>query len=542
VDLAGETVAIQTPTGLELRATADGHLLATISAPIASWRLATDGTYVTAASSFGLTAWSPAGAVLVTRSGDYSHAALFAAPDEIRVALGAAGNDVIEAIAVATGTTSVSAQFSGAFNSWFVDGERFFTNVGNTVWIYSKAAVQQELTTLPSIGNLTGQGNWFWIGGQAPNYNLAVYAVGGSTSAAANYSGVAIASGMTIGMLDPSSGHVTIVNLSGATPSSVDYTVPHAHLGAYAAGTGASWLVGGRYGVVLDGSTLSATPQYFGFGQALSIVGSSSRAVIATASGKILSFNASTKALETVIPFAASTVELSSDGSVLAAMATTIDYQYSLDRSVLIYSLPSGSTTYTFPDTYNSSTAYQFDVALSGSGTTLERLFISGAREVTGTSGSPTIWSDTAACCDLAPLSEDGSLIAEPVSGGANIFKNGSLTTAVPGVPAGWLMNNRLYVNLWGYPPGEGGGTYSWRGCAIYDDSGHQLGTCSLPELDHVRSITADTFYSPSTNAIYSISSNTATWTTSSPNRGIGAVAGEFVVFASGATIRAEPY
>src|SRR6185312_1047625 len=70
VDLAGETVAIQTPTGLELRATADGHLLATISAPIASWRLATDGTYVTAASSFGLTAWSPAGAVLVTRSGD----------------------------------------------------------------------------------------------------------------------------------------------------------------------------------------------------------------------------------------------------------------------------------------------------------------------------------------------------------------------------------------------------------------------------------------------------------------------------------------
>src|SRR4029079_5937397 len=95
-DIAGSVFVLQTQTGLEVRSATAGQVVSTIAAPIAWWKLASDGSYVTAGSATGLTPWSPRGTSLLSKSGDYSQAVVYAAPAEIRIAKGAAGTDVIE--------------------------------------------------------------------------------------------------------------------------------------------------------------------------------------------------------------------------------------------------------------------------------------------------------------------------------------------------------------------------------------------------------------------------------------------------------------
>ncbi len=68
VDLEGSTIVLQTSSGLEVRASADGHVLAEIPGTFSWWKLARDGSYVCAGNATGLSAWSPAGALQFTRS------------------------------------------------------------------------------------------------------------------------------------------------------------------------------------------------------------------------------------------------------------------------------------------------------------------------------------------------------------------------------------------------------------------------------------------------------------------------------------------
>ncbi len=540
VDLAGATAVIQLPTGLEIRAASDGRVLSTIDTQISSWKLATDGTYVSATSAAGLSAWAPSGVVRVARPGDYSKALMFAAPSEIRVAKGPAGDDVIETVSTAGGASAISPRFQGLFNSWFVDGERFLTNVSTNVWVFSKDAVQLDLTSLPNVENLTGQGNWFWI---TKNYKAVVYAVGASSTPAGTYgystSTNVVASGTTFAALDPGFGRLTIVDLSGPILSSAEYIVPHAYLQTYAAGPGASWLVGNRYGVVLDGASLAGTPKYFGYGQAWSIAGSSERVVVATASGKILSFDARTKALESTISFSSSHVELSSDGTVLAAAENSNDAQYLPDRSIEIYSMPGALPTYTWTYSFP-----QFGhLSLSASGLVLEH-----EGEVSSPTGGPVVWTrppKNPAPDDVLQirLSPSGSLIAfsngplDPTAA-TQVFRNGVLSTAMPGSPVEWLTETRVLVNT--YINTKVGVRYD--ACFIYDDLGNKMSSPALPELRRVQSLGADSLYSPDKNSIFSVTTGAATWTTSTPSRSVGAVAGPFVVFASGAVVRAEPH
>jgi hypothetical protein len=191
VDLAGPTIAIGLPNGLELRSSLDGHLQAIIASPMIDtplgnnpqgntwWKLASDGTYVCAGSANGLSIWNTAGQLILSRPGNYSAAQAFAAPGQVQVALGAAGQNVIETISTTVGTPSVGPTFSGTFNSWFVDGQRFFTNTGTTVWTYSANGIQQSIVSLPTIEQLAGQGNWFWTyQASTLGYPLNIYAVG----------------------------------------------------------------------------------------------------------------------------------------------------------------------------------------------------------------------------------------------------------------------------------------------------------------------------------------------------------------------------
>lgn len=196
--LAGAVVAIGQTNGIEMRSSIDGHQIAIIASPgfidpsdasiKAWWKLSTDGTYLCAGSPTGLNVWSASGQLLFSRHGDYSAAVTFASANQIQIASGAAGENVIETISIPGGTSSVSTAFSGTFNSWFLDGQRFLTNTGTTVWVYSNASVQQSIISLPTIQNLVGQGNWI------STYSMPtvqVYAVGANSPRQLTTSGLA---------------------------------------------------------------------------------------------------------------------------------------------------------------------------------------------------------------------------------------------------------------------------------------------------------------------------------------------------------------
>ena len=447
VELAAQTVVVETVDGLEVRASADGAVLSTIAGAFSWWKVASDGSYICAGTSSGLSVWSRLGQTLITRPGDYSTARVFAAAGEVRVALGPAGQNVVETISLATGTSSVSPPFQGQFHSWFLDGERFLTNVLTTVWTYSRNGVQQDLASLPTSQNLVGQGGWFWTFQRG---SLSLYAVGASASPTATYEGVnnAVPSGMTIGAFFGDS-EVGVIDLSGPTPSIADHVLPIAYTSAYGASSSSKWLVGNRHGVVLDGASLSGAPRCFGVGAAWSIAGSAERIAVATALGRILFFNARTKVLEGSIESFSSKLALSSDGSILAAENFS-------DTSIKIFSLPSATETYRW-----SYASELVNFSLSGSGTALgQTLAVSpgSTRQVTAPTGGPLVWSEPSPLPLSAPLrlSTDGTLIAASIIDpiveitqemGTSIFLNGRFVTAVSGLAAGWIDNGRLLVN-----------------------------------------------------------------------------------------------
>jgi hypothetical protein len=566
-DHAGQVLVTETASGLESRSAADGSLVATIKVSASWWALATDGSYICTGDSKGLTVWSTAGSMITARAGDYSNAVAFAAPAEVRVALGPAGTNVVEAISVPAGASSPSPAFQGQFNSWFLDGERFLTNIGNTVWTYSKAGVQQDLTSVSSVLSLTGQGAWFWTTGNVSGLNI--YKVGASGTPAASYPGGAdppLASGLTI--LVPQRGSANMIDLSGSAPTMVTYPMPVSPT-AYGAVSSSQWMVGNGWGLLLDGASVGSTPRYFGYGIAMSIAGSTQRVALATALGKVLFLNAATRSLEGTmdlpglsgLPVSESLypkLSLSSDGTVLAVAANLSGS--SQDLSIYIYSLPSASLTYrwAYPTPYPSP-QYPVDMTLSGSGTVLGQVIqqcgvapsCSASRQVTAPTAGAVIWSDSSQSGQPIRLSPDGTLIAASSAqdstdggrngtAGTNIYRNGTLVTAVPGWPVGWVDNNRILVNSYS---GTGAGAY--KGSALYDSSGVQLATPSLPELGQnggeIQSAGADSVYDVFWNSIFSVKTGTPTWV-SAPGSGVGAAAGSRIVFVSGNQVFSQPY
>ena len=329
IDMAGQTVVDGIPNGLEVRAQSDGHLLSTIAypelnvltittsgAPIAAngswWKLASDGSYICIGSNAGLSIYTPAGQIVASKSGDYSKANSFAAPGQVLVALGPAGQNVIEAISAADGTSTISPQFSGQFSSWFLDGTKFLTTLSTTVWVYSNSGVQQAIVQLPSIADLTGQGNWIWSYGSssATDTSLYIYAIGSDTPALSFNGAVGgaaptfITSGTTLGVTADGYPQMSVIDLSGSTPTQTNYTLPISVFGpAFAASSSSEWVVGNSHGVLLDGASLSSTPRYFGQGQLWSIAGSSGSVAMSTAIGTISVFDPYPATLEETINF-----------------------------------------------------------------------------------------------------------------------------------------------------------------------------------------------------------------------------------------------
>jgi hypothetical protein len=542
-DVAGTVAVIQTPTGFDLRSASDGHLIASPSFAISSWNLASDGSYFSAQGAAGLSAWSASGGVLITRTGDYSKAVVFASPTAIQVAAGAAGANVVETIDVASTNSSIGPAFSGAFSRWFATGDHFITQVGNTSTIYSSASMQQQIIALADTAGIQGAGNWFWhIGGSNV---VDIYALGGTTPAASfsALSGLAQTSATTLGLLgDPTS--VKIIDLSGGTPTMSSFPIPITGSSVYAASSAAHWLVGNQLGVILDGGGLPATARYLSYGRALSITGSDSRVAVSTASGRIVYFDATSLSLQGTLQQFSAKLQLSTDGSVLAAQGSNFTLQSTPDYSLNVYALPANTLTAHWPYGMVNPTAVAvpYNMVLSGSGTVLGQVLSNNTRQVSGIDpGSGVIWMDTLS--GTLRLSPNGTLIAaetgnDPTTDGANIVNNGVLTKAVAGWPVGWMDNDRLITNIYDPTQAHIGGQI-YQHATIYDHTGTTVGTSMIPEVHEFQPLTADTLYSDELNSILSLSTGATAWMSGDSPRGIGAVAGQYVVFSSGARVLA---
>jgi hypothetical protein len=560
VNLAGAVAVIQTSTGLEIRAASDGHVLAEIPTTISWWQVASDGSYVCAGNQTSLSAWSSTGQVLFSKAGDYSNAVTFAAAAQLQVGLGAAGASVIETISVPGGTSALSPVFQGTFQSWFLDGSSFFSALNGTVWVYSSLAVQRELIALATTSGPTGQGNWFWTLNDNGVFNL--YAVGNNTQPAVSENlgdaALAVPSGSTIGLIPYALGQVSVLDLSGATPVETTFSTPLSQLSAYAAISSSVWAVGNVDGVLLDGSGLPAQSRYLDFGIAWSFAGSASNVAIATGSGRILYFDTASGALQTTIDFWSSAVSLSADGTVLAAAADSRDFQYRTDRTINIYSMPTATVLSSYPYSY-SSNSYPTYVALSGSGTVLGELFLANisapapcdAQAIMAISGA-SVWCDTVGNVTQIELSPDGTLVAaatgiESSSSVTNIYKNGTLATAVMGWPTAWLDNSRLLVD---FSAAEGMAGDVFDGAIIYDAAGTKLASLPmLPETLGAQIVSPTSVYLPSSNTIYAETGGTLLWSSTSGPRtalsgdeGTGVVSGSRVVYPVGSVVVAEPY
>jgi hypothetical protein len=567
VDIAGSTVAIALPNGLELRSSIDGHLFTTIASsflnpPVASgywWKLAADGTYVCGGTKAGMAVWDISGNLLASRQGDYSTAKAFAAPGQVQIALGPAGANVIETISTSNGTSSTGPVFSGNFNSWFYDGQRFLTNLGTTVWTYSAASVQQGTASLPSFQNLAGNGNWFYTYSNSSTDPLIIYPVGGSVASSTipfgqDYS--VIAASNSLGIFNPVTGAVGVVDLSGSTPVKADYPATVHWPLAFTANSANQWAVGGDDGVILDGASISPTARYFGYGQVRSIAANSSYIALALGNGTIPYFSTSSLDSVNTINSYSSSLAMSSTGSVLAALSGS---------TLNIYSLPSGSVSSSWPPQGSAGTFPLSTFTMSADGSTLGLIFVdpnSGhtTREVVPTAGGAAIWSDSpSSSFGFIQLSPDGSMFAvSDYFFSARLFTGGQVTASLPGNTLGWIGSSHFLTNVF-----NSQGAYTlYSGNAIYDKTGTLTSKVNIPLIPlnsvvpgggnypgpvyypptSVLPISSSSIYYPPQNTIYSLTTGSPLYTSPLTSTGVGAIAGSQVVFATNNRVVVDTY
>lgn len=559
ISLEGNTAAMRSDDSLVLLDAASGAGLASIGiagGPIRWWRLSSDGSYVAAATDTNLTVWSRTGGSLFTIPGNYSSAKAFGAPAELRIGGGPAGASVVENLVVPSGTSTLTAAHQGTFHSWFDDGEKFLSNVGTTVWVYSREATQLDLATLDTLEELHGQGEWFWTHSWAPKF-VKIYRVGASATPAAthNFTNLTrvIPSGDTLGAINASDPLMSVIDLSGATPERTDFTTTTRQMRSYAAASASDWVVGADLGIMF-GEVSVPSPQLYSYGEARSIAANADTIAVATSSGRLLQFDAQTHALTREIPQPASKIKISADGTrIVGGPLPTHPPQlgfdfYAANLALRVYSLQSGNLLQEWPTGGpDFDRTMDFDVASAADA--LARTIYRGAgptddvREVTTLADNP-LWANVIPGGHRIYLSPNGMVTAidgvgAPTPPGVNLYTNGTISGAVPGFMAGWLDDARLVVNR--YVPGVPVGTFVFDHVEVISTAGVTQSTLNIPLVSDLQPVSATSFYVPSRNIIYDAGSGSAIWSSTASTRGVGAVAGSRVVFASGSTVRIEP-
>jgi hypothetical protein len=582
--LAGPTVVFQTNTGLEVRSSATGSVLAEITVQPAWWKLASDGSYVCAGNGSQLACWSPAGQLLFSEAGNYFTTNALAIPSGLLVAMGPAGNGVIETVSSSTWTSSVGAPFQGTFYAWFVDGSQFLTTdaTSNTVYEYSLSSVIEGSAALSSLQGLFGQGNWIWTAQASVVINnvvqsnvVTVYEVGYSATPAATFtlSSEYVPIGTFIAAILGSS--LTVVDLSGASPVETNYTLPIAAPlpGAfeplaflYVGISPSQFMESSGNGVLVDGSVPGA-PRIFAYGSVIGIAGSTARAVFTTESGNTFSYSTTTDAFERTVNLNSNQpVALSADGSVLAALDTS--------GNINIYSLPGWTLINSFPS--SNATAAPISVVLSASGTTLgEQLSNGSTQSMPTTGGSPTSYPGPGPILlspngTLAAVASESlsTLFQSPnqvyIAPSTAVYQNGALLTTLNGYPVGWLDNSRLLVN--NYQDGCDGlmlAFICYEGTTLYGPtgiilaappigmSGNNEGLGEDGEIVSLQVVSSDLVFGPPYTEVISITAGTGTWASADPCGGpptyytytcFNAFAGSAVLFVSGNWVIAQPY
>ena len=595
-DMAGPTLALRVSGGFQFRSSADGHVLSTIPFPASTlgsswsypWQLAPDGSYLATETESGLFVYNPSGQLLFFW-GNYflygvNQPSLFAAPGQVQI-----GSSAIQIVSVPGGITTFGPTYLGEFLAWFADGTKFLTKDANSIYTYSTSGALLGTNPLPDLadGTLGGSGNWIWMYSPSlPVASVSVYPINSITPALAVVRADivrVIPSGTSLAILYDDH-TLSVIDLSGSTLTQTDYAVPavnHAIVSSvdtFAAASATQWVASfGSSGLIVDGASLpSTTPRYLGgVGKVLSIAGSPNNVAISTGSGQVFYFDPAYTTPQGAVDLTSGNVQLSSDGSVLAAS--------SQDDSLLnIYSMPSGSVSNTFTYSAQSAPGLLSNYNLAASGTTVAQIETFSpptnsprvSLEVTPVSGSPTILSLPNSSVNSVLLSPDGTLAAVNYTSTVPIYQNGQLITTISDAnnqtdtfAVGWIDNSRLLVNHYTWtphtcfpppcfplPPPP---SWVYSGSTIVSPTGAVLATTPLPELHSIQSVTSDAIYEPIQNVIYSLTTGRAVWTSPYPqNWGwpgtfsvgfadlerIGAVSGPYVVYESQGQVIAVKY
>jgi hypothetical protein len=319
-----------------------------------------------------------------------------------------------------------------------------------------------------------------------------------------------------------------------------------AYPSAFAAASASSWVVGDRYGVVFDGASLGGELRFFTPGEVSSIAAGTKYVSVATASGQILYFDATTDALLGTIDFPSAQLLMSADGTVTAAAGLASPLQNPPDNSVNVYSLPSATLIHAFP-LGTPAPVLQISMSAKGDVISMTPSSTSGCdSEVIAVTGGTPIW-----CAPMPTglLSPNGTMTV--ASGGA-IYTNGTLTSAIPDTPVGWIDNTRLLANTYAVNVSLPG-SYHYAGAYIFSSAGTNLGATPIPETLSFQVVNSDSIYSPGNNTIMSLTTGATLWASAdasctgynpacSVDIGVGAVTGSQVIFSSGALVLVQPY
>lgn len=597
--LHGGTVANLTTTTLEVRNATTGVLTGTIPLPTTNWNdpaqvpwdwgHAFDGSYVWIATSSSLRAWSSTGVSLVDVTGDYRDATLFASPEALRIQGGPAGANLIEVVDVATQGRSTFS-YTGIFQSWFVDGERFLAYEpdpdvngssppdprGVKLGVYSKTGnvLASHTMSEPSSSPGGGIGDYVWTY-EFPDL-LCIYRINNLASPVAQYSipqypkyprVFASLESLMISAFDGSTNDETIeiVTFGQKVVKTAPITVPirttalgHVNWSVYA-GNASRWFVGNFQGAIIDSTKFGRALSY---GNVTSIAGTENGiAAVATASGQTLILNIGATSSLTREVAATGDVGLTADGTTLLAATP---HSFGSGASLRVMSVATGATLHSwdYPRVTQPVSSLLFlDYSFARAGAILCQL-------TQDSNGWYRVFSDFAGNVlpDYGPtggninegslpvFSPDGTKATmSPMLDTTNIYTNGTLTGVVDGRNLGWLGNDTLLVGKWGASGLELVTIYDAAG-SVVSQSGlkqNDLLAIGLPMTDigngHIfitgvsRGTCPDYCQKVYANAVYDIATGAKVWQGDADVAG-GAVVGDDILFSRGTRLLTQRF
>lgn len=550
--------AVTVGQNTELRRVTDGALLG-VATGVRGAQLSSDASYLWNASSSGVTAWSLSGDVIATWPGTYVAEAGIAGPDALRFFTGPRGANVLEALTLSDQSSHTKA-YEGTFRAWFADGSRFITTVGDSIRVYSKDAVQEQLLLVSANLFVGGFGDYFWVAsGTANAQTFQVFRVGSATA-------LATQSGLSNARYTSAPGGVIIgkqesfdwVDLRGADPVTITHALASAPGRNIAVDPDGNWVTDGsplRASSGPDGASVS-----LGCGSLQAAAGTSSgRVALATSDDHVRVFDIpDSKRLVADISTQAGGVGLSQDGTILVVGPATDSIARTVlgPTSIKVYAIPSGALQHEWTST--SSTIKAF--ALAAHAPRVAELACSATsctRRVTDLEGT-TVFTTTATTQDppgnapgFMSLSPDGTKLAFTVVAQPSVLFHdpvtyifsemqlvGSLTGDVS--PPGFLDDAHILAER----VGRGvAGFRLYSDTVVVDSSGTVLATvaqASPPSSTYVPGLAGLGLvgYAGGSGRIYSLTGTGGRVTT----HGYGVtVAGGYAITTIGSQVLAEP-